>query len=202
MPAAPTPAATSSGRSVPELAGAGGEERPAALVEIAAPPARRRADQLEQFRVFERSIGSHAQLDASELGGTQVEGDDPRRLPGEECQGVIAGRRDRQANVAGADVERLQEDIGVLPALRVAYAAEIGLGGNLTAHRKLRWLAGVSSCELFCGILLRQFRLQRAFALGPGLLTPPLGGEALSAGLLTPRARRGSPDPSRSARVS
>src|SRR5581483_5285033 len=84
--------------------------------------------------MIQLAIGGDAQLDTGELRGGQVEGDDAGGPAGEEGEGVVAGRSDGRADVAGPDVEPLDEDIGVLPALGVTDAAEIGLRGNFTAH--------------------------------------------------------------------
>ena len=74
----------------------------------------------------QRSIGCDTELEAGKLRAAQVERDHAGRLPRQERQRVVSGRRDRHADVAGADIEAGEQDVGVFPGLGVADIAEVG----------------------------------------------------------------------------
>jgi hypothetical protein len=54
---------------------------------------------------------------------------------GEQGERVVAARRDRQAHPVRPWFERLEENVGILPALRVPDAGEVGVLGGLSARR-------------------------------------------------------------------
>ena len=82
----------------------------------------------------ERAIRRNAELEARELRPAQVEGNHPARILRQQRERVVPGRRDRQARVPGPHVECFEEDIRILPRLRVADDAEVGALGNFATH--------------------------------------------------------------------
>ena len=111
------------------------ERRPAARVQLRAARRWARADQLQQFGCVSVAIRGHAQLEARELRRAQVQRDDARGILRQQRQRVVAGRGDRHADVARLDVEACEQDVGVLPDLRVADGAEIGARRGFATHR-------------------------------------------------------------------
>src|SRR5690242_471724 len=82
----------------------------------------------------ELSVGGDAQLDAGKLRRAEVEGNQPGRSAAKHGERVVARRGDREAGVAGLNVETLQQDVGILPALRVADLREVGARSRLALH--------------------------------------------------------------------
>ena len=73
----------------------------------------------------QRPIGGHAKLQARELRRIEIESDDLGRVARQERERVVTSRRNRHAHVSGLHVESFEQDVGVLPGLRVADLAEI-----------------------------------------------------------------------------
>src|ERR1019366_3920243 len=67
-----------------------------------------------------KEVIAHYENQTEDEEHAEIEGDDARRMPGEQHDRIVAGRSDRQAHVAGLHVERLDEDVSVLPALGIA----------------------------------------------------------------------------------
>src|SRR5262247_3586364 len=113
-----------SGVRIPEIGGRLGQYLATPPVQLPPPGAGSRTEQLEELGVRELAVGGLAQLDAGKLRGRKIERDDARRAARKQREAVVAGRGDRHANIPGARRERVDQDVGVLPALRVADALE------------------------------------------------------------------------------
>ena len=102
-------------------------------------------DEAQQFGVVQCAIGGDAQFQAGELCRAQVDCDDVGGPAAEHGQGVVAGGGDRETDVVRLDSERLEQDVGVFPALGVANGGEVG------ARRDVAGAAGTVFAELVCG---------------------------------------------------
>ena len=74
----------------------------------------------------------HPQFERRQLSGVDVNGDDFARPLAQHCESIVAGRSNRQASETGLNVQRLEQDISVFPALGVTNAGEVGALCHLT----------------------------------------------------------------------
>ena len=70
------------------------------------------------------AVARDTKLETGDLGRIEIHRDDPACAGPRKGQGVIAGRGDRQHGIAGGEIEALQQDVGIFPALGVANAIE------------------------------------------------------------------------------
>jgi hypothetical protein len=111
---------------IPELASFPRDCLPATLIQVLPFDAWSRTHQFQQFGMVETPICSDSKLEARDLRSAYVDGDHTCRIPDEKRKRVVARRSDRQAGVPRMHIERIEEHVGVLPALRITNPRECG----------------------------------------------------------------------------